>query len=79
MKHNSSYSVPSYAAQAFAAAFVAISTEIAAATLGARIGDAMGTHSAIVGKRQSDADGRTLADAVDQALAAGTLGEDGAL
>lgn len=67
MQHN--YSVPSYAAEAFAKAFVAITTEVAAAMLANRLGAAMGTRAAIVGR----ADAVAIADAVDQALAAGNL------
>ena len=69
MRQHGYSTVPSYAAQAFASCFAAITTEVAAATLGNRLGEAVTTRGAI-GDR---ADAVAIADAVDQALAAGNL------
>ena len=70
MQHNSNYPNGYFspgAADAFARCLLAVTTIVAEATLAKRLGSAMATRGAIVGR----------ADAVDTWLAAGTNGEDG--
>ena len=76
MQHNSNYPNGYFspgAADAFARCLLAVTTEVAAAVLAQRLGSAMGTRGAIVGR----ADAVAVSDAVDTWLAAGTNGEDG--